>query len=364
MLKPLFLLLLLLPVASFAQLKITGRVIDKRYKTPILNARIVLTGDTTKYKTNEEGVYIIPNVKPGEYTLLITSNEYESYANTWLVYDNSIVIPDIELLSIDELDLTNDKYNANRERDLNIFKMMFLGESANAKQCKILNPDVVFVKYNNMLKNLTAFSDEYINIENRALGYLIKYQLRTFHYLKNGSVYFDGAQKFEDLPGSESEKRKWKKERLAVYQGSLMHFLRAIIGNHLDEDGFKVSRLIRRLDTDYYKLTARTSYKGIYNGDSLPIDSFINHTNKRGVFALKFSDQLYITYNKKKQYPNINTVGMPPNLPKFATTIVSFNEAYALFGIDGVITNPQSISFEGEWGDTGVANLLPPDYQP
>lgn len=357
-------MLLLIPAVCFSQLKITGRIIDKRYKTPILNAKVFLTTDTTKYKTNEDGIFTIPNVKPGEYTLVVTSPEYETYANSWLVYDNSIVIPDIGLLSIDELDLTNDKYNTNRERDLNIFKLFFLGESANAKQCKILNPDIIFVKYNNILRNLTAFSDEFINIENRALGYMLKYQLRTFRYLQNGTVYFEGTQQFEELPGSDSEKKRWKKQRLAIYQGSSMHFLRAIVGGNLDGEGFKVSRLTRALDTDYYKLTGRQSFKSTYNSEPLPVDSFISKTNKKGVFALKFSDLLYIIYRKKAQHPNINRIGMPPNLPNFATTIVSFNEPYALFGVDGVITTPQSVSFEGEWGETGVANLLPPDYQP
>ncbi|WP_295714904.1 carboxypeptidase-like regulatory domain-containing protein [Mucilaginibacter sp.] len=364
MLKPLLLLLLLIPVVCFSQLKITGRVIDKRYKNPVVNARVFLTKDTTKYKTDNYGVFTIPNVKPGEYTLVVTSTDYETYANTWLVYDNSITIPDISLLRLDELDLVNDKYNTNRERDINIFKAFFIGESTNAKKCKILNPDAIFVKYNSILKALIAFSDEYINVENRALGYLIKYKLGTFHYLSNGLVYFEGTPQFEELTGSESEKKRWKKQRLITYQGSSMHFLRSAITNQLEEEGFKVSRLIRKPDTDYYKLTNQQSIKSIYKGESLPVDSFINHTNKKGVFAMKFNDCLYIIYTKKVQSPNINKIGFTAKLPNYATTIITFNEPYALFGIEGIITNPQSISFEGDWGESGIANLLPPDYQP
>lgn len=99
------------PLTCFAQFNITGRVIDKRYKTPILNAKVFLTDDTARYKTNDDGAFTIPNVKPGEYTLVITSADYETYANSWHVYDNNVSLPDINLLGVDELDVVNNKYN-------------------------------------------------------------------------------------------------------------------------------------------------------------------------------------------------------------------------------------------------------------
>jgi hypothetical protein len=366
MLKPLLLLLFILPLACFAQLKMTGKVIDKRYKTPIANAKVFLTQDTTRYKTDEEGAFTILNVKPGEYTLVVTSADHETYANTFRVFDSSLVIPDVNLLRLDELDVVNNKYNPNRERDLQIFKEIFLGRSSNVKECKILNPDAIFVKYNEMLKKMTAFSNEDIEVENKALGYLVKYKLNIFYYSPDGTTFLDGTPSFEELKGNEAEKKRWAKQRQKVYFGSSMHFFRSVFGNEVDEQGFKILKLTRVPNPDYKK----PGYYGmpylqtLFKDEYLQLKDFIHKTDKRGVFAMSFTDCLYIIYTKKHDRTNVNKTDLPAFAPHYATTIITFNEQYAFFGPDGVITNPQSIIIEGEWSANGIANLLSPDYRP
>ena len=51
-------------------------------------------------------------------------------------------------------------------------------------------------------------------------------------------------------------------------------------------------------------------------------------------------------------------------IPQYITSIVSFEEQYAFFDNNGIIINPQSVIFEGEWGKSRIAELLPVDYEP
>ncbi|WP_439695931.1 beta-sandwich domain-containing protein [Mucilaginibacter sp. AW1-7] len=365
MLKPLLLLLLSLPTVCFSQFKITGKVVDKRHKNPVANARVFLDKDTTKYKTDADGAFSITNVKPGEYVLVVSSSDYETYANTLIVYDNNVVVPDINLLLLDELDVVNNKYYKDRERDLSIFKEVFLGRSDNAKQCTILNPDVIFVKYNKLLKKITAFSDEDIEIENKALGYLIKYKLSIFYYRPDGSAYIDGTSAFEELKGSDSDKKRWKKQRQTAYFGSSMHFFRSVVGNQVEEEGFKVLKLTRKPNPDYNT----PGYYGLpyiqtlYKDKPLLIDSLVHKTDKIGTFALSYTDCLYIIYTKKHDRTNVNAINLPAYAPPYATTIITFNEQYAFFGVNGII-NPQSIVTEGAWAAAGIATVLPANYFP
>lgn len=125
--------------------------------------------------------------------------------------------------------------NPNRQRNYADFKRLFLGTSDNAALCKILNPDVVDVDFDTKMMILSATSnDDFIEVENKALGYLIKYKLSKFSYDAKGFFYYEGISVFEEMKGSKSQLRKWTKQRQSAYLGSSMHFLRSVIGGQTD----------------------------------------------------------------------------------------------------------------------------------
>jgi outer membrane receptor protein involved in Fe transport len=75
-LKRLFLIILLVCVAvsiSFAQTtgKITGRVVDKESKEPLIGVNILLEGTTIGASTDIDGKYLILNVPAGTYNLIV-----------------------------------------------------------------------------------------------------------------------------------------------------------------------------------------------------------------------------------------------------------------------------------------------------
>lgn len=91
----------------------------------------------------------------------------------------------------------------------------------------------------------------------------------------------------------------------------------------------------------------------------------MNLADKPGIFALGFKDCLYVIYTKKRITYGYNLVyrpdGVPPDNP---VTVVTFDEPYAFFDNNGIIINPHSVTYEGDFGVKRIAELLPVDYTP
>src|SRR5206468_7526403 len=88
-------------------------------------------------------------------------------------------------------------------------------------------------------------------IENKALGYNIRYQLESFSYNFNTHLFFyQGYPFFQQMNGSFSKQKKWEKRRKEVYYGSLMHFMRSVYRNILLKEGFEVRTLKKVLNRE------------------------------------------------------------------------------------------------------------------
>jgi hypothetical protein len=147
-----------------------------------------------------------------------------------------------------------------------------------------------------------------------------------------------------------------------------MHFLRSLPGNNFEQEGFKVLRLIRKL-SPAVKADMPKTYTETLVATPLANYDFFKMTNEKSTFALNFTDCLYVMYNKKKAGASIDGVfkpgdKVPDYLTDYATTTIIFNQPYAFFDSNGIFTNPASIVFEGVWGKSRVADMLPVDYEP
>ncbi len=365
MLKPLFLLLLLMPPVCFAQINITGKIVSQDNKDPLINTVVFFNNTKLSAMTAADGSYTIKDVKPGQYTLLVFKFGYRVYSRTMSV-DHTVDLPDIFLEPIPKLlEVIKVVQEFIHTRDLNDFTKAFLGSTENAEQCIILNPEVINLEYDPKARVLSGSSKDFIQVANKALGYLIKYKLDTFYYAAKGQVHFDGITLFEDLKGTPSQLKTWQKNRREVYQGSSMHFFRSVIANQLDNEGFRVLKLTRKINPDY--LPKSNKPKIISELDKkkpLSIPDFISRTNQRGLFALTFTDCLYIVNTKKRDFFNSNNFDLPPGAPNYAASTLTLNDEHAFFDNNGVITDPASLVMEGVWGISRMADMLPLDYEP
>ncbi|MEN0056122.1 MAG: carboxypeptidase-like regulatory domain-containing protein [Mucilaginibacter sp.] len=367
MFRYLFLILTFLPTITVAQLKISGKIINVNGKKSIANASVFLNNTGVGNKTTDDGSFTLRNVKPGQYDLIISIVGYETYSQT-ILFNKDTILNEISInpktIELAEVKIKPDN---NRERYYTQFKRQFLGSTTNAAQCKILNPEFLDFQYDNNTHILQASSYDFLKIENEALGYIIKYKLNAFIYNSDkGSVYYEGISVFEDMPGDASQIRKWQKRRQEAYRGSSMHFLRSIISNELTPQGFEVLKLTRKPNPEYAESSFNHKDKYIQSliKQPLSINDFVKRTTKPGIYALDFSDCLYIMYNKKLSGTS-GDIFLQHDMPDYATTIATLNEqAYAFFDNNGIIANPRSITFEGDWSIYRFAEMLPVDYEP
>ena len=375
MLKNLILLLLLFPNLLFAQTSISGNIINKDSRKPVPDASVFLSNASVGGKTNDDGSFTLTSVRNGQYDMVVTCVGFEAFHTTLLVNGTAIHLSTIELIPrATELKEVTIKYDPNRERYVRIFTDEFLGRSENSAQCKILNPEILDLDFDKSTGKLTASTTDFIIIENKALGYRIKYLLASF--IKDQRInylFYTGSSVFEELPGKASQQKRWIKKRAQAYLGSDMNFYRACIANQVEEDGFVVNRLIReptgkptdsliRAKINYFRSQLQTpafqdsitswsaksrmpKYTQTLINKPLSTTDYIKRTERKGIFAIGYKDCLMVTYKKD------------------LSTIITYNLPYAFFDNNGVVLNPESNTFEGYWATQRMADLLPVDYQ-
>lgn len=168
----LLLLWLIAPVFGFGQVNITGKIINNADKKPVANASVFLNNAIVGDKTADDGTFTLRNVKPGQYTFIVTAIGFETYSLNLMAGTKDISLESIALTpKTIMLQEVNIKPDPNRQRNYNDFKRLFLGTSENAQLCKILNPDAVEVDFDTQTGILSASSgDDFVEIENKALG--------------------------------------------------------------------------------------------------------------------------------------------------------------------------------------------------
>ncbi|HZY38615.1 MAG TPA: carboxypeptidase-like regulatory domain-containing protein [Mucilaginibacter sp.] len=389
--------LLLFPLGCFAQITITGKVVSRLDSKPLTNATVFLNNATVGAETAADGTFTLHGIKPGKYEMVVSVIGFETFHKTITVENSDITLPVIGLLSktivLNEVAIKSQTTDPNRERDYQWFKDAFLGRSALANDCKILNPEVVNLAYNRKASTLTASSEEFIKIENNALGYHIKYLLSGFSdqnkTIDSEKIAFSGSVLFEEMKGSATMEKRWQRNRMQVYEGSPMHFLRSALNNTFNDEGFQVfcmativnpQRPIDSLITDRIKFYQDRKNENSLHKDSLTYwqkklklpktlktykqlnqSDFIKLTDIKGLYALSGNNgTLFILFNKKRHAANFN----PDDLNSNRETTVYFNSPYALFDKNGVFTDPNSLTFKGAWAIDRVPQLLPVDYEP
>ncbi|HZY35075.1 MAG TPA: carboxypeptidase-like regulatory domain-containing protein [Mucilaginibacter sp.] len=381
---------------------IKGMVVTSIDNLPLPNASVFLSNATIGTITADDGTFSLPGVKPGKYELIISLVGFETHLQTVDADSRSISIPAVMLtpqtIVLNEVKVSS-KQDPDREKNYNLFKDEFLGNSKLAHDCRILNPELLDLDFDYSANILTASSEDFLEIENDALGYKIKYLLTNFvkDVISNGTndIQFGGPAFFREMKGSPAQEKRWQKQRREVYEGSIMHFLRSVLNNSYEEEGFRVLRIAILPNPERPPdslITAEINrYKGIkhknrsirdtlayWQGklvlpktikkllpDPLKQADLAKLTSQKGLFALPGSNcSLYVVFSKNHHFPSkvrIDNLNEPGNDNR---TIVNFDAPYVLFDKNGCVMDPTCLSFEGAWGKSRVADLLPVDYDP
>lgn len=384
-------LFLLFPAAALAQYgTITGKVINADSKSPLARASVFLSNSSVGTASQENGSFILSGIRPGQYTLVVSLLGYEQYEKTILVGPETINLT-IQIaqkpLMLREVVIQS---SADWKKNFEAFKKEFIGSNENAKYCTILNPKVLNITYNPTKQILHADADEFLIVENKALGYRVKFLLNDFAQDKIAEIVSQKGQRiFEELPGSEAQKKKWHEKREEAYHGSSMHFFRSLYTDKLTQDGFQIYQFTRTLNpqrpTDeeirrkvriFYDMQRPDSQKyyidwskvSKYSNERLmqpPLNSWevLISTGQPGVYGVHFRNYLYVVYTKKTDDTYDRDLYRPMNMSNYAVSIITLGGPYALFDKNGIIVDGSPL-FEGAWSRNRLSDMLPVDYVP
>jgi hypothetical protein len=224
-------------------------------------------------------------------------------------------------------------------------------------------------------------------IENNALGYTIIFQLEEFEVnFKQQSLLFAGYELVEDMSKKDEVPEKWKRKRLEAYQGSLMHFMRSLYNNQLEQEGFNVKRIYKLPNTEKvrvkkiintYSLSKKNLPKDSMNYYSLVLkqddslttygehlltsDSLLKAFNKSGKL-LSFNDYLFVTYKGGENYITISNFSIKQISERSAMIEMQKGATITIY-VNGSYYNQRDLILSDYLSESRkIANHLPLDY--
>lgn len=408
--KRCLLLLLSFFTSSFllAQSALRGKVTGSDNGQPIHLANVFLSNTSIGTVTAKDGSFVIEHFPSGRYDVVISCVGYEVQVVTVQSaaipeYLNIVLKPKVhELQEVVVAPFVKDGWQQYGK----LFMDQFIGTTALSEQCKLLNPKAVRFRFNKKENKVTAYADEPLVIENRALGYTVTYDLVLFEYSFDSRLFlYQGYPRFEDMnTGRKRVENRWIRNRAEAYKGSLMHFMRSLYRNRIVEDGFEIRRMIvlkpqeknrihalvmarpdatnddgslivndtllgnGHVDSGFYYRTVWQNrnrkelvFPWLLSGDSIAyaIDSFT-----AGLF---FPYNLHVIYKHKQvpqEYVSQNPLSVRAKSPLMSQLELSAKEPIAVFS-NGTFYNGIGLLTSGYWGWwEKLASLLPYDYEP
>jgi hypothetical protein len=346
---------------------ISGVVKDKDGQA-LPGAAVLLGGYKIGTVADTHGKFQISNLRAGKYDLLIQMVGYFPANKSVLISTGSVDIQIILTENIKLLNVVVVRPDLRRSKFLKIFEESFLGATPNALKCRILNPNIIDFEYDEEKQMLSAHTDEFIVVENKALGYRIRYLLKSFKKdEKNKLVYFYGYPYFEEMQGSGRDKIRYQAKRLEAYEGSQEHFFSSLYNNSYRQEGYLLNKLLKRVNAN--KLpdnpkepdTLRLLDRAEILGDTLVKQDSI------GLKRINFTDALYVVFTREKEnnayFKNSGfKINRPPEYSNYQISVIHRLKSPIRFYSNGRIFNPTSVVFEGYNAYERVADMVPIDY--
>ncbi|MBN2355582.1 carboxypeptidase-like regulatory domain-containing protein [candidate division KSB1 bacterium] len=318
---------------------IRGKIFDAESREPLPHTNVFLANTTLGTVSKLDGSYAILDIPPGKYQLIVNRVGFK------------LVTRDIELRNVDELaidiELTQKPIDMGEmqvigqepkdwKNQLKLFRKRFLGETDNAEESTILNPEVLRFQIHPKTRQLMAFADSALCIANDALGYRLYIVFDKFQWGEAGGLY-SVFPKFEEMqPEDESEQREWIKNRRETYLGSFQHFITSMAQGNAGEEGFQ-----------FYLNTMNDMNIG--GGTRISEDRLVFdlYDSTSSVKKFQFVGHLEVVYRGRSQ-----------------SSYIKLNQSFVLIDPTGYVYPPLAIVRYGEWAKARIADTLPLDYVP
>jgi hypothetical protein len=344
---------------------------------PLSPASVFVSNSTRGDLTDSTGSFHITGLSNGNYNLIVSFVGYETQIYPISVNGkNDSVLFVMKEIAKELQDVVINLKNGNRKEQMKVFKMAFIGTDKNARQTDILNEDILQM-HTGPDGQLSAHTNDMLQISNKALGYNIKYLLKEFSYdKKTGDLHYIGYPLFEEMqPSSKSEKKDWEENREKVYQTSLLRFYRTLGKRQLIQKGYIVGDMMTPEEERV------TMGGGVTKKIHVPSNGFlITLGNQQYVDTLLWPEVPYyrlITALPGHRY-RLNFSGMlsidATNAvnglkstdyykPGPKTSIITLQQPVEI-NENGLPNDPSKVIIYGYWIDSRIADLLPFDYHP
>lgn len=379
-----------------AQINVTGIVKDKTTNTPLQGVSIFVNNTSIGTMSDNDGKFAL-NTSLQKIELIFSYVGYETYQTvlsaTSATKDLEIKLQpkDAELETVIVRSYDKDGWYKWGK----FFTENFIGMDENADDCKLLNREVLRFYFDRKLNYMEVVATEPLIVENKALGYKVVYDMQSFTYNFNTRIlFYSGYPFFTDLPGNNNKQKRWKKNRSEAYKGSIMHFMRAIYRNKLDEENFRMNKVTRvynkekerikplyhnalfekngniikeRKENDtirYYKMIMKQpNYMDYLDSNKLHSES-IAYAADKTVAGVGFKNYINVVYTKKHEPAAFARfqARKPGNVVSSLITLLSDNDIYIYS--NGMYYESTNMLTEGYWSwSEKMCNMLPFDYK-
>ncbi|MEO6538052.1 MAG: carboxypeptidase-like regulatory domain-containing protein [Ferruginibacter sp.] len=352
--------LILISITSSAQSNyyVSGKVVSTITSQPLQGASVFAQNTTIGTATDAEGNFKLqlPN---GGYDLVVTFTGYntESIRVTTGDAENRNIVFQLkqkekEMMEVSVIATTEVKDGW--EKYGTFFLDEFIGKTSNSKNCSIKNPEVLKFYFSKRKNRLKVLATEPLQIENKALGYNIKYALDSFthEYASEISLY-TGFPLFEEMIALDSiQNHKWNDARQQAYKGSVLHFMRSIYNKNLKEEGFEIQFLIKT-ENRQSALALKNAYAALHYEKN-------DSTNTVNILP----NQVDVGVIYKNEKPAADFINFNPGEPvDFQFSVLSFLPGRSItIEQNGYYFEQNELSISAYWTWDKVADVLPYDY--
>ncbi|MBK6991601.1 MAG: carboxypeptidase-like regulatory domain-containing protein [Chitinophagaceae bacterium] len=395
-------------IAAAGQMSIKGVVVNDATGLPIVGSSVFISNSSKGTVSNNSGQFELNNIPPGKYDLVISCIGYETNVMAFSVAQLPLRLKVELTLKAKELEnvIVEPSIEEGWDKWGKMFMENFIGSTQNALQCNIKNTNKIRFRYYKKSNRVIAYCNEPVLIENKALGYTLKYQLENFEVnYKDRTTFYLGYPLFEDMTKDGKQiKGRWAKNRQEAFKGSVTHFMQALYSNKLAAEDFEVRRMVRGPNLEkervkaiykatvisngetngngvsiiisgkapdtggdssayYQRIMRQPDQLDVYGSTILTADSIIV-ANEGRYKGLHFNDYLYITYKGEKEEEAYLRTQMEKRSATFQRSLVILiNGELITLDEAGSYFNPQDFLTSGYWGwSEKMANLLPTDY--
>ena len=348
-------LLLVASTAAVAQPATVSGVVRDAGGAVLPGASVYLSGTTRGAAADGGGRFEIADVPPGAYRLVGSLvgytpdvREVRLAAGARAALDLALA-PTTATLGTVRVEAPVDR---RWQKRLARFTEALLGESANAEQSTVLNPEVLNFRFRWGTLHATAAAP--LVIENRALGYRLVYDLYAFR-ASSWRVSYDGDERFEELePTSPAEAARWANARDRAYRGSLRHLLYALLHGTEREEGFTLT-LVRDDPFGHRAGWPPRPAHGVMRADTA------------GWGSLRVPGRLDVVYAEAEEPAYLDSDWFRERRVRpdpVQRSAVRVERGRARIDPQGTPEDPFGVSTSGYMGFERLADLVPADYRP